>query len=468
MKIFLVRPIVSNFKRLNAVPPIGLGYLSSALKKAGFETKIIDCVAKNYTFKEFSKIVENESPAILGFQTFSQDVDVVNKCIDIVKKINPTVITIVGGPHSSGVRQKIYNHIPEVDFAFQGEGEVGLVQLSKIIREKKYLNLISSNELASVPGLIWRKNGHIYANPPIFVKNLDELGFPDWELMDPSTYPHAPQGIIFKSLPVAPIIATRGCPFQCTFCAGHTISGRAIRRRSIENIISEIRMLNNHYNVKEIHILDDNFTFDKDYVRNFCLSLLKNNLKINWCCPNGLRLDSLTEDIVHLMMRSGCYYISVGIESGVDRILKAMHKRLTTKQIRQQVLMIKKSGMDVNGFFIIGYPGETEADICKTIDFAKSLPLTRAAFYNFLPLPGSEIYKTLTEKDELKEINYNDFFQGDVPYVTQGFSRSQLKCLQRRAFREFYLRPATFFSLIAKIRSFNQLLYILKRAAVYF
>jgi len=468
MKILLVRPIVANFKRLNAVPPIGLGYLSSALKKAGFEVKITDCVAKNYNFKDLSKTVQNEDPSILGFQAFSQDVDAVNRSINIAKKINPGIITIVGGAHSSGVGQKIYQHMPEVDLAFQGEGEVGLVQLSKIIKQKRYLDLVSSDELASVPGLIWRKNGHIYSNPPVFINNLDELDFPDWELINPNSYPHAPQGVIFKNLPVAPIIATRGCPFPCTFCAGYTISGRAIRKRSIENIISEIKLLNNCYKVKEIHIVDDNFTFNKDYVRNFCLSLLENNLKISWCCPNGLRLDTLTEDVVRLMKESGCYYISVGIESGVDRILKAMRKELTVEQIRQQVLMVKRAGMDVNGFFIIGYPGETAADIRKTIDFAKSLPLTRVAFYNFLPLPSTQIYKILMERNELKEINYNDFFQGDVPYVAQGFSKGQLKYLQRRAFREFYLRPGVFFSLISKIKSFNQLLYIIRRAMVYF
>ena len=468
MKILLVRPIIANFKRLNAVPPIGLGYLSSALKKAGFEVKIIDCVAKNYNFKDLSKTVQNEDPSILGFQTFSQDVDAVNRSINIAKKINPDVITIVGGAHSSGVGQEIYQHMPEVDLAFQGEGEVGLVQLSKIIKQKRCLDLVSSDELASVPGLIWRKNGHIYSNPPVFINNLDELDFPDWELINPNSYPHAPQGIIFKNLPVAPIIATRGCPFPCTFCAGYTISGRVVRKRSIGNIISEIRLLKDEYNVKEIHILDDNFTFDKEYVRNFCLSLLKNNLKISWCCPNGLRLDTLSEDIVCLMKESGCYYISVGIESGVDRILKAMRKKLTVEQIRQQVLMVKRTGMDVNGFFIIGYPGETAADIRKTIDFAKSLPLTRVAFYNFLPLPNTQIYRILMERNELKEINYNNFFQGDVPYVAHGFSKSRLKYLQRRAHREFYLRPGVFFSLISKIKSFNQLLYIIRRAMVYF
>jgi radical SAM superfamily enzyme YgiQ (UPF0313 family) len=195
---------------------------------------------------------------------------------------------------------------------------------------------------------------------------------------------------------------------------------------------------------------------------------LENDLKISWCCPNGLRLDTLTEDVVRLMKQSGCYYISVGIESGTDRILKLMRKQLTLKQIRQQVLMIKNSGMDVNGFFIIGYPGETAADIRETINFAKSLPLTRATFYNFLPLPNTEIYNRLVETNELKEINYGDFFQGDVPYVTPGLSRTQLKHLQRVAHREFYLRPDVFFSLIRSIKSFNQLLHIIKRAVVYF
>jgi len=467
MKILLVRPPVAGFKRLNAVPPLGLGYLSSALRKAGFETKIVDCIARGYSFKEFSKTIQDESPQILGFQTYSQDVNTVNKCIRIAKKICPSIITVLGGSHPSGVCQQIYNDIPEVDFAFQGESEYGLVRLAGLIEEKGNVDLIDQDKFKTVPGLIWKIDEHVHANPPVLVENLDELQFPDWEMMVPSTYPHAPQGIIFENLPVAPMIATRGCPYQCSFCAGYTISGRKIRKRSVENIISEIELLRTKFKVKEIHFLDDNFTFDKDFVISFCTKLLENNIKISWCCPNGLRLDTLTKDMVRLMKKSGCYYISAGIESGVDDILKSMQKNLTVDQIRQQVLMIKNAGMDVNGFFIIGYPGETEADICKTIDFAKSLPFTRAAFYNFLPLPKSEIYNTLTKNKELNKVDWDSLFQGDVPYVSKGFSKNRLKYLQRKAYREFYLRPKTLFSLVSKIKSFNQLWYIIKRALVY-
>lgn len=467
MKILLVRPVVDNFKKLNAVPPLGLGYLSSSLRSAGFDNMIVDCLAKGYTFDDFAKIIRGELPDIVGFQVYSQDVRAVNQSIDIAKKIKPQILTIVGGPHPSGVGKEVYSHIPKADFAFQGEAELSLPQLIKVVEQGKNADLVDSGRIEPIPGLIWRREGRIYANPPVFVDKLDLLEFPDWEQINPSGYPHAPQGIIFKSLPVAPIIATRGCPFPCTFCAGHTVSGSKIRKRSIENIISEIKVLAGNYNVKEVHILDDNFSFDKDYIKNFCLALLDSGIKISWCCPNGLRLDTLTEEIVRLMKKSGCYYISVGIESGSNLVLSAMRKQLNIEQIIKQIRMIKGASMDVNGFFIVGYPGESEKDIFRTIDFAKSLPLTRAAFYNFLPLPGTQIYKELSERNELERIEWDNIFQGDVPYTTAGISKPRLKQLQRRAYREFYLRPRVFFNLLSKIKTLNQLLYILKRARVY-
>ena len=463
MKILLVRPFVPHSKRLNVVPPIGLGYLSSALRKEGFDAEIVDCVAREYQANEFTKFIDEKKPSVIGFQTYSQDVNAVNQCIDIAKKLNPSTIIIVGGPHPSGVGKEIFKHLPKIDFAFCGESEKGLVSLASLIDKRKE---ISDDELVSVPGLLWKSKDAIKSNDPIFVKELDEFDFPDWDFIDPRTYPGAPQGIIFKNLPVAPVIATRGCPCPCSFCAGHTVTGRLIRKRSVKNVIAEIELLNKKYGVKEIHIVDDNFSSDKNYVKEFCEALLEKDLGISWCCPNGLRLDTLTEDMVILMKKAGCYYISLGIESGVDRILKAMRKNITVELITKKVNMIKGTGLDVNGFFIIGYPGETEADILETIKFAKRLPLTRTAFHIFLPLPNTEAYRKLIESGDLKEPDWNTFAPESVPYVAQGFTKPQLEGLQRKAQWEFYLRLKTMFSLLTKIKSFSQIVYIMKRVVL--
>lgn len=463
MKILLVRLVTSQKKVLNAIPPIGLGYLATAARKAGFSNvSILDCVKEGLDFEDFVKRIKQISPQVIGFQVFSHGLPSLYKSLQIVNNYNPRIITIAGGPHPSCLPEKILKDFPDLDFAFKGEGEVGFPLLIKKISEGKAKN----RGLEGIPGLVWRKSPtKIEVNPQSFPENLDELGFPAWDLLRPQEYPDAPQGIFFKNLPIAPIMATRGCPFGCTFCAGKTVTGRKIRTRSINNVISEIELLYKEYDIREIHILDDNFTMNRKYVREFCNKLLTADFRISWCCPNGVRLDTLDLETLELMKKSGCYYISVGIESGSDRILTLMKKQLSVKVIKGQVRLIKKSGLDVNGFFILGYPGETENDIKKTIFFSKSLGLKRAIFSNFLPLPGSTVYNELINSGELKEeeIDWDKVFQAEVPYSPSSISKNKLKNLQRRAYLEFYLRPEIIFGVIKEIKTLNQVKYLIRR-----
>lgn len=447
---------------LNCIPPIGLGYLATALRNHGLaDVTILDCVKEKLDYKTFKKRVKNWKPDVVGFQVFSHDLASLDKSLKIVKKINPKISTIAGGPHPSGLPEEMLNKFKNLDFAFCGEGEIGLPLLLKSLGNKK--------SFSKIPGLCWRNGRKISVNPQIFPQDLDSLGFPAWDLLKPQEYPNAPQGVIFKNLPIAPIMATRGCPFACTFCAGWTISGKRVRRRSVGHVLKEIELLYKKYGVREIHFLDDNFTLKRDYVEEFCRQLLKKDFKISWCCPNGVRLDTLNKQLLKLMRKAGCYYVSVGIESGSDRILSLMKKGITIQKIQKMVKMVNEAGMTINGFFILGYPGETKKDIFKTIKFAKSLGLTRAAFYNYLPLPRTESYLKLLASGEIKEkeIDWSQIFQTDVPLAPKGISPKELKNWQRRAHLEFYLRPIIMWRLIREIRTLQQFKYILKRAKAY-
>jgi len=464
MKIILVRPVVPSRMILNCIPPIGLGYLATALRQQGIrQVKILDCVKDNLNYDSFRKKIAALKPDIVGFQVFSQDLASLEKNLVIIKDIDAKIITLAGGPHPSGLPVETLKEFINLDFVFCGEAEIGLPRLVKAIVTNK-------NNYSRIPGLCWRdKKGQIQINAQNFFEDLDALGFPAWDLLKPQTYPDAPQGVIFRNRPVAPIMATRGCPFSCTFCAGWTISGKKIRRRNIDHVLAEIELLYKKYGIREIHFLDDNFTLDRRYVENFCLRLLEKNFKISWCCPNGVRLDTLNENILRLMKRAGCYYVSVGIESGSDRVLKLMKKGTTTGKIRKLVRMVNRAGMPINGFFILGFPGESKKEIMQTIRFAKNLELTRAAFYNYLPLPRTESYENLIASDELNagEINWNSLFQADVPWSPKGVTRQQLKILQRRAHLEFYLRPVIIWRLLKEIKTWEQFRYILRRAKAY-
>jgi len=466
MKTLLARPGLPKNMVLNVMPPVGLGYLATAVRKANVgEVAVLDCLKEDLSLDKFLDYVKKYSPDIIGFQIFSHDVGAINEWISCIKSFNRSIIVVVGGPHPSGTREDCLRHIPLADFAFNGEAELSLPQFIKLIEKNKGVSVLPEDEFKKIPGLIWRKkDGSVVVNECVFNEDLDSLSPVAWDLMDPNSYPEAPQGVVFRKLPVAPIVITRGCPYQCTFCAGKTISGEKIRRRSLKDVLNEIEALYNKYGVREFHVLDDNFTLDRNYIQNFCNEIINRNFKIWWCCPNGIRLDTLDEEILRLMKKSGCYYISVGIESGSDRMLKAMKKGLSVDKIRKQVNLIKKAGFDVNGFFIIGFPGETEEDILSTLRFSQSLPLTRAAFYNFLPLPGTEVYDSLRKSGEISEPDWQQMFQTKHPYCPKGISRSRLNELQHAAYRNFYARPKILFSLIKEIRTLNQLKFIIRRA----
>jgi len=232
------------------------------------------------------------------------------KMIAMVKEFDRNIITIAGGPHISGLADHTMRIVKDLDYGFCGEAEAGIVKFCRIMAGE------DGAALSGVPGLVYRKDGRVMINERAIVEDLDKLEFPEWDLIDPRTYPVAPQGTFTKRLPVAPILTSRGCPYECTYCGVKSNTGRKYRTRSPENVIAEIELLVSKYAVREIHIEDDNFTLDRNRVVRFCNLLIDKKIDISWACPNGVRLDTLDADILKLMERAGCYSFAIGIESG--------------------------------------------------------------------------------------------------------------------------------------------------------
>jgi radical SAM superfamily enzyme YgiQ (UPF0313 family) len=370
-------------------------------------------------------------------------------------------VTIIGGPYSSADPKQSLKILKEADFGFIGESEKGFCKLLDCLMEKE-------RSISSIPGLIFRKNKNIIFNPPYFEQNLNKLGFPAWDLINPKDYPHAPQGGFARYFPVAIIQTIRGCPYKCTYCGAHLVNGFRIRDRSVKNIIQEIKLLYNKYGIKELHITDDNFLFSKKRVIDICEKLKNENYKLAWMCSSGVRLDLLDEELLKHMKDSGCYTLGLGLESGSERVLKYMKKDLHIKEVEKKIKLIKKYDIRVIGLFIIGFPTETLEDIKKTISFSKKLNLDRVQFSYFFPIPGTEIYRVLEKKDKLKGIDFiNCSSFGKLSYVPEGMTKKELKQIQRRAFLSFYLKPNKLLGLFKDIGSFNNFKYLLKRARIY-
>jgi radical SAM superfamily enzyme YgiQ (UPF0313 family) len=318
--------------------------------------------------------------------------------------------------------------------------------------------------MEKVPGLVWRQADKVIENAPSeFVKDLNALPLPAWELIQPQTYPPAQHGAFFKKFPIAPIVTTRGCPYACKFCSAPILSGRQVRFHDPDKIINEIRLLHSQYGIREIHIIDDNFTINRSHANTVLTKIIEAKLDISIAFPNGIRVETVDKELLDLMKRAGAYLISLGIESGSDRILQLMNKKLKVAATEEKVNLIHDAGLDIAGFFVIGFPGDTKEDIEKTIAFSLKLPLIRANYFDFLPLPGTPIYYELEGKGELARIDWKQFHFMTAPYAPAGMTRDQLRGYQRKAFLRFYLRPVILIRNILQIKSFLHFKYLVRR-----
>lgn len=440
MRIFLIH---LNYDSHIIHPPLGLGYLASILRKRGHVVTIFDGTLHRAQDEDYLNSIIDFKPDLIGISVLSRGHNKAKRLISLIKK-NYLIPIVIGGPQVSAYHHEICEEF-KVDFCIVGEGEVTICELIEALSGTRSLN--------SVRGLVYNQNGAINQTPSReLINNLGELPFPAWDLMPPNKYRIAPILAPAKAFPIAPILTTRGCPYFCTFCASSVTWKRKLRQRSIENIVDEIEMLIKNYEVREIHISDDNFTLRRDHVEDFCEELKKRGIRIPWQCPNGVRIDTLDFKLLKKMKEAGCYALGLGIESGNKDILKKVKKSLDLDVVKRVLFDMKEAGISSYGFFILGLPGETHRTIKDTIDFALKSPFDRVWFNILTPYPGSQIFDEMLKihKFSFEEIPW-DVLDGNNEFVSFGkLSSSEIEKYQKIAIRRFYLRPKIFINVISQ------------------
>ena len=290
--------------------------------------------------------------------------------------------------------------------------------------------------LARVKGLVWRNASEVVINPPRpYIANLDDLPLPRHDLLPLKAY-RAP----LVGGPYAFSVPSRGCPAACRFCIKHVSYGASVRFRSPQNVVDELEVLVN-LGVRKIHMYTDLFTVNRDHVMGICQGILERKLPIRWTCNS--RVDFVDLELLQQMQRAGCWMISWGIESGEPEMLKRMHKGITLEKVERALSWSKEAEIMNWGYFIIGLPGETEASIRKTIDFAKRLPLDLVLFHIAAPHPGTPFFFEVVE---------NGWFRPGTRWEDVDMDRStvldypnlkaeDLERWAKRAFREWAFRP---------------------------
>jgi radical SAM superfamily enzyme YgiQ (UPF0313 family) len=446
--VLVYPPIVFGRKEHLGLPPLGVLYIATFLRKKGIDVRLIDASIQGHSLEKLVQEILKEEPLMVGFSAMTIQIGGVLELTAELKKRKPSLKIIVGGHHVNATRAELLQFTENIDFLFYGEGEKEVYRLVRALED--------GTSLADIRGLIYKKEGQVIINdPPLTLENLDELPFPDLDLLDIKQY-----DIYYaKSLPLTSILASRGCPYQCIYCSASLVHGKRFRLRSPANVVEEIQEDYQKYRIRQFVIKDSTFTADKQWVYDVCSEIQKKGLKIHWSC--NTRADLLDEALLKAMKRSGCRFISFGIESGSQKILNALKKGMTTDHIRKAVALCKKVGIQTIGNFMIGNPTETEEDARQTIQFIKELDLDLAFTFLTIAYPGTEIYSWAQHHHALSDRYWymkekKQAFAGgweiNGSLELEGFPKERTIAMVKKANKSFYFRPSFILKRISNIR----------------
>lgn len=428
LKILFIRP--GNPNALVIIPPLNIGYLSAALKKENIVTDFIDAQRHHLSPQYVASAIKHYyKPTHVCISCITYEYAFVKQLVPL---INYPCDIVIGGVHPTILPEEVLKET-NADYVVVGEGEDVIYPI--------------------IAG--WRKKGIVQGT---LAKDIDTM--PDWNLIY-DDYSDAPWGAINKSRLVAPIITSRGCPYECTFCASPMISCKKVRYRTPSAVVDEIRYLNAIYGIKEFNFQDDNFTLNVHHATAVCEGILQAGLKIYFACENGIRADRVSKDLLSLMKKAGCYRVSVGIESADPTVLALVRKRETIEDIERGIALIKESGIDVRGAFIFGLPGETKESIKRTISWAAKSNLDEANFNILSVVPGSEIWKN-TKDAKISDVPFKT-----VEYLPSDLTEQDITDAQRDAFWKFYFTKPRRIIRSLKMFRLSQIKTMLKRIKDY-
>jgi len=372
-------------------------------------------------WSEIESTLETERPSVLGITAKSQNFKSAINVARLARKVDPAMLIVLGGPHVSMVGTSVMSN-PEIDICVVGEGENTIVDLLEALDGK--------GELAEIPGLIIRDGDKtLETGKRDLIDDLDTLCFPHTHapelLKDYEKYPLTS----FKS-----IFATRGCPNNCFFCGSREIWTRRARFRSAENVVAEIRELQSR-GLNSIHFDDDTFGISRKYLFGLCEAIGREFPGLKWSSEIHVKL--VDDEVIRAMKEAGCFRIHLGIESGNDEILTAIRKGFSFKQALEACRIIRKHGITLCVFMIIGLPQDTEETLNDTIRAIRKIDCDSVVFSIFTPYPGTEAFRYCMEQGLVDEDFDVSLFNHQSPanYFCGNISHDRFRSLSARTAR---------------------------------
>ncbi len=440
-KILLIHPLGYSARcagndisrKANIMPPLGLASISAYLTDHGIDNDIIDCYAHPEADGLIEEYLQEHRPSHIGFSCTTSSFFDGERLARLAKKICPAIKTIFGGVHVSALNTRILDCYKSVDFVVVGEGEESLRQI-----------LSSSEEgWKTIQGIVFRDlDGTVHFNGlRKDLLDLDSLPFPDYSKL--AGFPKAYTLPIFNypSVPNASFLSSRGCPYACSYC-DRSVFRRTFRYNSAEYIYRHVLFLKKQYGIKHLNFYDDQFTFNRQRVVDFCRMVIDQPLGLTFNC--AARAEHLDFELLQLMKSAGCWMISLGIETGDEDLLAAHRQNPDLNMMREKIELIKKAGIRVKGLLMMGLPGESEASIRKSREYVYSLPIDDFNLAKFTPFPGSPVYKQIKEGGDSLGTFDEDWEKMDCmqfQFIPKGMARDRMEELFIDFYRTHFQRP---------------------------
>ena len=430
MKVLLVEPPKITWELMggNCVsPPLGLSQLAAVLEREGIEVDIIDCNASEMNWLGLEKAIEEAQPTLIRATALTPFFFPALQVMAIAKRVNPEIVTILGGPHVTFTTEEtLYQH-PEVDIIVRGEGEQTLLDLVHCFQEH--------SELSQVRGIAFRDGGQVIQTPPQSPIDVDTLPLPAYHLLPMEKYYFD----IFGKF--ATILSSRGCPHRCTFCSEWRFWGAKWRPRQPKKVVDEIELLHKRYGRECIWFGDDCFNVNHEHIREICHQIMERGLDISWYYQGRADLVVKHQDLLPQMRQAGNLMAQIGIETATDNELEEFNKNQTMEQVEQAVSLLKKNDIVVQGLQIVGTRNDNARSITHKLRYMKWLDPDFPIFTMYTPFPGSDVYEEARAKGWLETLDYSLYNMSCAIMPTKYLSRKQLTSLFQGCFSSYYLDP---------------------------
>ena len=434
MNVLLIKPSGLAFHNFSVTQPLGLMYLASYLRKDDprrHHIRIADLRLSSSSPDVLADIAREFRPDVVGISALTMEARGLHHAAATVKAMCPDCRVVAGGPHPSVFYEQTLADA-HIDCVVLGEGEITFKELVQAFEQR--------SDFHAVKGIAFRDGQSIRKTAPReFIQNPDTIPFPAWDLIDPDAYYRVCGETPLGRRRYMAMFTSRACPYRCTYC--QTLFGKGFRPRSPENVLEEIDLLHRRYGIEWLDIEDDIFNHDPRRVDRICDMIIERGYRIRMAFPNGLRSDRLEKQTLDKLHAAGTRLIAFAVESGSDRIQTLIRKNLQIAKVREAIAHAASLGIFCVGFFMMGFPTETERDMEATVRFAVRSRLHVADFLIVVPFEGTDIFEESRKKLENRLVDFDDYNYMRSRFNLSVVPDAGLTRILRKASRQFYLNP---------------------------